>query len=86
MFLTSALDGGEWSASRPDRFTPRERVPVTHWIGGWVSHYTHTDPYPSKTQQNTTQYREKCLKREDAGCAKPHEQCTANVKGNVLSS
>jgi hypothetical protein len=34
--LTSALDGGEWSASRPGRFTPRERVPGTHWIGGWV--------------------------------------------------
>jgi hypothetical protein len=35
-FLTSALDGGEWSASRSDRFTPRERAPGTHWIGGWV--------------------------------------------------
>jgi hypothetical protein len=34
--LTLALDGGEWSASRPGRFTPRERVPGTHWIGGWV--------------------------------------------------
>jgi hypothetical protein len=34
--LTSALDGGEWSASRPRRFTPRERVPGTHWTGGWV--------------------------------------------------
>jgi hypothetical protein len=34
--LTSALDGGEWSASRPGRFTPRERAPVTHWIGDWV--------------------------------------------------
>jgi hypothetical protein len=33
---TSALDGGEWSASRPGRFTPRERDPGTHWIGGWV--------------------------------------------------
>jgi hypothetical protein len=31
--LTSPLDGGEWSASRPGRFTPRERVPGTHWIG-----------------------------------------------------
>jgi hypothetical protein len=30
---TLALDGGEWSASRPDRFTPRERDPGTHWIG-----------------------------------------------------
>jgi hypothetical protein len=25
MFLTSALAGGEWSASRPGRFTPWER-------------------------------------------------------------
>jgi hypothetical protein len=34
--MTSALDRGEWSASHPGRFTPRERVPGTHWIGGWV--------------------------------------------------
>jgi hypothetical protein len=34
--LTSALDGGEWSASRPGRFTPRERDPGTHLIGDWV--------------------------------------------------
>jgi hypothetical protein len=34
--LTSALLGGEWSASRPGRFTPGERAPGTHWIGGWV--------------------------------------------------
>jgi hypothetical protein len=34
--LTPALDGGEWSASRPGRFTPRERVLGTRWIGGWV--------------------------------------------------
>jgi hypothetical protein len=36
IFLTSALDGGEWSTSRPGRFTPGERDPGTHWIGGWV--------------------------------------------------
>jgi hypothetical protein len=34
--LTSALDRGEWSASRPCRFTPRESAPGTHWRGGWV--------------------------------------------------
>jgi hypothetical protein len=34
--LTSALDGGVWSASRPGHFTPRERAPGTRWIGGWV--------------------------------------------------
>jgi hypothetical protein len=36
-FTTSALDGGEWSASRPGRaFTPGERTPGTHCTGGWV--------------------------------------------------
>jgi hypothetical protein len=30
-FFTSALDGGEWSASYPGRFTPG-----THGIGGWL--------------------------------------------------
>jgi hypothetical protein len=36
VFLTSTLVGDEWSASRPDRFTPRERVTCTHWIGDCV--------------------------------------------------
>jgi hypothetical protein len=31
IYFTSALAGGEWSASRPCRFTRG-----THWIGGWV--------------------------------------------------
>jgi hypothetical protein len=36
-FTTSALDGGEWSASRPGRaITPGERTPRTHCTGGWV--------------------------------------------------
>jgi hypothetical protein len=35
-FLISAPDGGEWSATRSDRFTPGERAPGTHWIGGWL--------------------------------------------------
>jgi hypothetical protein len=36
IFLTSALAGGEWSALRPSRFTPEEKSPGTHWMGGWV--------------------------------------------------
>jgi hypothetical protein len=32
-FLTSALDGGEWSASRPGCFTPG-RTPDIHWRRG----------------------------------------------------
>jgi hypothetical protein len=34
--LTSVLDGGEWSALCPSHFTPRERAPGAHWMGGWV--------------------------------------------------
>jgi hypothetical protein len=30
------LDGGEWSASRPCSFTPRDRALGIHWIGGLV--------------------------------------------------
>jgi hypothetical protein len=36
VFQTSALVGGEWSASRPGRFTPVERAPSTQWIRGWL--------------------------------------------------
>jgi hypothetical protein len=35
VFLTSALVGGEWLASRLCRFTTGEKAPGTHWIGGW---------------------------------------------------
>jgi hypothetical protein len=35
-FLTSIVDKGEWSLSRPSCFTSRGRSPGTHWIRGWV--------------------------------------------------
>jgi hypothetical protein len=35
-FLTSALVGVEWSASRPGPYIARERAPGTPWIGGRV--------------------------------------------------
>jgi hypothetical protein len=35
-FLTLALYGGELSPSCSNCFIPGERVPITHWIGGWV--------------------------------------------------
>jgi hypothetical protein len=35
-FLTPALAGDEWSASRPGRFTPWEGTSGIHWIGSWV--------------------------------------------------
>jgi hypothetical protein len=43
IFLTSALVGGEWSASRPSHFTPS-----THWIGGWVCPRTGLDDVKRK--------------------------------------
>jgi hypothetical protein len=36
ILLTSALVGGEWSASHPCPFTLGVRAHGTHWIGGWV--------------------------------------------------
>jgi hypothetical protein len=36
IFLTSALVGVEWSASRLGRFIPGKRDPGIHWVGGWV--------------------------------------------------
>jgi hypothetical protein len=43
IFLTSTLVGGEWSASRPSHFTPGERAPGTHLVGGWVGLRTDLD-------------------------------------------
>jgi hypothetical protein len=37
IFLTLVLGGSEWSASCPGHFTPMERTPSTHCIGGWVN-------------------------------------------------
>jgi len=36
VFLTLAVDWGEWSAWKPQPFYPGERVLSTHCIGGWV--------------------------------------------------
>jgi hypothetical protein len=36
-FLPSALDGSEFSPSRPDCSSPGEKLTGTHWIEGWGS-------------------------------------------------
>jgi hypothetical protein len=36
MYRSTVLFGGEWSSSLPGRFTPGERAPGTHWMGGWL--------------------------------------------------
>jgi len=35
-FLTSSIDGGDWSASGTEPFTDGERAPGTKWIRGSV--------------------------------------------------
>jgi hypothetical protein len=55
IFLTSELVGGKWSASCPSCFTPRERAPSSHWIGGWVGPRASLDNvekilYPTRTR------------------------------------
>jgi hypothetical protein len=43
-FIISALDGGEWSASRPGRaLTPGKWTPSTHCTGSWVGPRTGLD-------------------------------------------
>jgi hypothetical protein len=48
IFLTSALVGGDWSASRPGRLTPGEIAPGTHWIGGWVGSRDGLDDFEKR--------------------------------------
>jgi hypothetical protein len=36
VFMASALVGGEWTASRFCRFTPREITAGAHCMGGWM--------------------------------------------------
>jgi hypothetical protein len=48
-----ALNGGEWFAKCSGRFTPGERDPGTHWIGGWVGPRPGVDPWQKiKTSEN----------------------------------
>jgi hypothetical protein len=54
VLLTSALIGGESSATCSDRFAPMERAPGTHSIGGWVGPRTGLDD----VKENSWHYRE----------------------------
>jgi len=51
--LTSALDGGEWSASRLGSFTPGVRAPGTHWLGNWVGPRAGLDAVEKKRTTGT---------------------------------
>jgi hypothetical protein len=55
ILLTLALDGGEWSASHPCHFTPRETAAGTHCIGGWVFWRKKKSIGPARNQTLTPQ-------------------------------
>jgi len=42
-FLTSALNAGDWSATRPGRFTAGERTAGIHWLGSRIGRRTGLD-------------------------------------------
>jgi hypothetical protein len=48
VFLITALDGGEQSASCARCFTPTENAPGTHWIGDWVGSRASLDMVAKK--------------------------------------
>jgi hypothetical protein len=52
--MTSALDGGKWSASCPGHFTPKEGAAGTHWIGGWVGPRAILDGEIKKKRETNT--------------------------------
>jgi hypothetical protein len=87
-FLTSALVGGEWSASCPRRFARAERTPCTHWTGGWGvlwditwvdSHCSHNYPYFVAYHRQATDY---------APCVTPslHSRCNNKQRLGKMTS
>jgi hypothetical protein len=56
-FQISALDGGEWRASRPSYFTHAERSLGTHSVGARVDHSIKMDVL----KQQVINYSEKNL-------------------------
>jgi hypothetical protein len=56
-FLTSVLDGGEWSASRSGHFISGGRASGTHWVGGWVGPRAGLDAADRKTMNTPVENR-----------------------------
>jgi hypothetical protein len=65
VWLTSALVRGEWLASRPGRFTPGEKVPGTHWIGGSVDLTANLDDMETWTFLTLPGHELRTLSRPD---------------------
>jgi hypothetical protein len=61
VLLTSIPVGGEWLASCPGRFTPGERAPGTHWMGGWVGPKTGLDAVEKSSRKPRIFINEFCF-------------------------
>jgi hypothetical protein len=61
-FLTLALDGCEWSVSRPGCFIPREIAAGTHWVGGWVGPRTGMNAVEKREYLDPTGNRTPAIK------------------------
>jgi hypothetical protein len=53
LFLTSTLDGGEWSASRAGGFAPGKRAPGAYWIEDLVDPRADLDSVQKKKYLNS---------------------------------
>jgi hypothetical protein len=52
------LDGGDWPASRPGRFTPVVRSPGAHWIEGWLGPRSGLDAVAKRQKSDHCPCRE----------------------------
>jgi hypothetical protein len=83
--LTSALDGGEWSASRSGRFTPRERASVIHWIGGWVGpRAVLENGYLGNNVERRGLYTSCLGQGPVASCCKHENELWSSIKGGIF--
>jgi len=61
------MDEGEWSASRPARFTIEERVLGTQWMGRWVGPKTGLDAVAKRKNLFSVLARNRTLAGSDRG-------------------
>jgi hypothetical protein len=61
----------EWSASRPGRFIPGEKVPSTHWLGGWLSpELVWTFATPRLSNKSTIDFISRLIQFRSGVCEK----------------
>jgi hypothetical protein len=67
-FLTSALDGGECSVSRPGRFTPSERALFTQGKSPRYPLHKGLDGRQSRSRHPKEQKKSHALRKSNPGC------------------